>query len=87
MANEAFLKQSDSKRYTNAEVSQMVGDLVDAERRIGEEAKRRGVRWGWALYSKPSTGGPYMWNDIVVSAPDGKSRTIQALAFVEGEEA
>lgn len=86
MANESFLKQTDSKRYTNEEVRQMTSDLADAERRIGAAARKAGIRWEWAPYSKPSTGGPYLWNDIIVTYPGGGKRCCQALEFCEEME-
>lgn len=75
-----------AKHRTNAEMHDMVKALAEAEKKINVAASKMHVHWRWAPYSKPSTGGPYLWNDIVILYPDGKQRTEQALVFVEEVE-
>jgi hypothetical protein len=68
---------------TNEDARQNMENLVHAETTIGAAAQKLGLRWTWAPWGKPSTGGPFMWNDIVVTDSDGKSQVIEAKEFTE----
>jgi len=70
----------------NQETREMIETLNAVEKRIDSAAAKAGVSWCWACYSKPSTGGPFLWNDIVVTFPNGRKHTEQALEFVETNE-
>ena len=67
-----------------AEAEDHVEALVAAEKRIGEAASQAGCEWVWAPYSKPSTEGPFMWNDIVVfDLMTGAKQIMQAKEFTD----
>jgi len=73
-----------TKGLTNEEMRQRVQALVEAEKRIDAAVQRSDyTSWRWASYGKPSSGGPYMWNDIILTHPDGMKKVIEALTFVE----
>ena len=79
MARKYARKESVNKEQIEA--------LVKAEKRIAEAAKAVGLRWRWAPYSKPSSGGPYMWNDIIVTDKvSGKGEVMPAIELVERVE-
>lgn len=63
----------------------MVEYLAEAERTIGKVAAEHGHEWEWAAWSKPTTGGPFMWNDIIVR-DSVNSYAITAADYIEWSE-
>lgn len=69
----------------NAELRDLAEQLVAVEQRVDRAVALRGdARWSWAPWGKPSSGGPYLWNDIQVVKPDGKVRVVPAVDYIDG---
>lgn len=75
-----------AKGVTNEEMRQRVEALNKAEHQIDVAAKKIAASWKWAPYGKPSSGGPYIWNDIVVVYSDSSVSVMQAKLFIEEVE-
>lgn len=68
----------------NEELRVRVEELVETEKAIDAAVTAHADQsWAWAEYGKPSTGGPYMWNDIEVVTADGRKRLLDARTYVE----
>lgn len=68
----------------NNEMREAVLAIAEAEQKIGRAVQAQGaISWRWAPWAKPSTGGPYMWNVIVVTHADGHLEDVEAQAFVD----
>lgn len=72
-----------SRNYSNSEVRDLAEALSNAEKAIGEASIASGYRWKWAPYSRPNSGGPFLWNDIIVIRPDGSQSVMPAEQFIE----
>ena len=66
-----------------------VEQLAMAETAISNVARTRHEEWQWARYAQPSAGGPFLWNDIIITTGDGISPkrtvkyTIQASEYIK----